>query len=183
MTTRRRRNRGWLWWVVFVVLLVMAGVVVYAVWNAYFRNDTTEVDETVVVVENTENNADTEKTDTDGVSDEADLKNENEVQYEGEDPNSWNELTGAVTYAEVINDILRIRVNIDQYIENGTCELQLTTNGYTYRETAEIVGAAGNGECRGFDVSLEKLWDGWTQIVVRLEGDGKTGEVRGEVEV
>ena len=113
------------------------------------------------------------------------------VQFEGDDPNEADELTGVVTFAGVNpnNEKLMIRVNIDQFLENGKC------TGYIYDAVGNnekqalyisevgIEGAASTSTCQGFDIPLEGLGTGKKQIIIRLEAVGKTGKIVGETEI
>lgn len=155
----------------------------YRVWDVYFRDE--------VVIDDgagASNAGVTEREEelgADKVAEEEERDvTEREPQYEGGSPNSWEGLTGVVSSANVMNGVLRVRVNIDQYLESGTCELILMNGGTAvYNEMAEIVGGASNGECRGFDVKVDGLPSGMMQIMVRLSAEGKSGEITGEVEI
>ena len=46
-------------------------------------------------------------------------------QYEGEDPNRKDALTGAITYVVVNDGRLMVRVNIDQFLDEGKCKMEL----------------------------------------------------------
>lgn len=181
---RRKRSKKWLWWVIFVVLLVVAGVVVYLVWDGYFREDKPvkgpEEGATSVVT-----GADDGKVEK--PQDEETVRNEDvegPVQYEGEDPNLEEGLTGVVTYAGVTDGKLMVRVNIDQYLDSGSCELVLmSANATVYNMAAGIVGSASTASCAGFDVPVSELPSGKLQIIVYLNANGKTGEIKGETNI
>ena len=104
----------------------------------------------------------------------------NEVpQYEGTDPNTLEELTGSITFAQVNGDSLVIRVNIDQYLSSGTCSLSLS-NGYA-AEAAIIPTGSIYSSCEGFDIPTAGLPGGNLDINIRLSSDGKTGTIKGNV--
>ena len=103
-------------------------------------------------------------------------------QYEGEDPNTQNDLSGVVTYAAVSNGILAIRANIDQYLEEGKCELILKRNDATiYSSIANIINSASTATCEGFDVPVEGLGGGKVDIIINLSAGERSGSIRGEV--
>ena len=182
MVQRRKRSKNWISWVIILVLLIAAGVVVYLVWDNYFedkKNDNTDTKVSSGQVEKSEKAKSTTETE----KKDAEMEDEKKVkQYEGEDPNKSEVLTGAVTYAGVNGDNLMIRVNIDQYVESGTCSLGLRRAGANiYSAEASIVGGPATATCEGFDVPVAGLGNGDTVIVIYLNGGGKTGEITGEV--
>ena len=183
---KRKRNKKWLFWLVFVVLLAGAAAVCYFVWDGYFRDKkkpegTSE--NSVEVVE--KKDTDIEKAeDKKAEEDEAVTEKEKVVQYDGDDPNEAQELTGVVTYAGVSGNNLMIRVNIDQYLSGGKCILGLRREGASiYGAEASIVDAASTSTCEGFNVPLSDVSNGHFSIVIFLESGGKTGEIHGEVDL
>lgn len=181
----KQRNIGkWVGRGFLLVLLIAAGVVAYLVWDNYFndkkeepkKEETSKVEE-VKEVETTE-------------ATEAELTNSAEgeekkvKQYEGEDANSFADLTGAITYAGVSGGFLRIRVNIDQYLESGTCTLALRKEGANiYSAEARIVASASTATCEGFDISADELESGNYTVVIYISSGEKNGEIDGEVKV
>lgn len=180
MARRRRKNGKKLGLLLFLVLLIVAGVVGYFVWDGYFREDKEE-DETTEVVENKPNEDEGGKGSFD-IAEEIEKEKEPVVQYEGEDPNESEKLTGVVTYAGVAGDKLMIRVNIDQYLEDGVCELSLMQGGAKYSDSAKI-NSVTTATCEGFDVPVSELGGGNYQIVIKISAEGKTGTISGEAEV
>ena len=154
----------------------------FLVWDNYF-NDKKEDKKEEQGTEQVEKKEAAEKTET-GEKDEAEKAVEEKKvnQYEGDDPNEAEELSGVVTYAGVSGGNLMIRVNIDQYLESGTCNLGLRRAGANiYSAEASIVGGPATATCEGFDIPVEGLGSGNTMIVIYLNGSGKTGEITGEV--
>ena len=75
-----------------------------------------------------------------------------------------------------------IRVNIDQYVGSGSCELTLVRGGATiYNSIASIIGGASTATCEGFDVPVAGLGGGTVEININLSADGRSGTIRGEV--
>lgn len=183
---KRKRNKKWLFWLVFVVLLAGAATVCYFVWDGYFRDKKKPAETSDASVEVVEKK-DAEKTDDKNKkTEENDVVTEKEkvVQYDGEDPNKAQELTGVVTYAGVSGNNLMIRVNIDQYLSGGKCTLGLRQEGASiYGAEASIVDAASTSTCEGFNVPLSAISNGHFSIVIFLESGDKTGEIHGEVDV
>ncbi|MCR5832371.1 MAG: hypothetical protein K6G36_00275 [Candidatus Saccharibacteria bacterium] len=103
-------------------------------------------------------------------------------QYDGGNPNNEENITGVITYAGVSNNQLMIRVNIDQYLNGGECNLILNLNGATkYGASARIIDAASTSTCEGFNVPVSELPSGKYQIQINLTSDRKSGSITGEV--
>ena len=177
---KRKKNKSWITWVIMLLLFVVAGVVCYFVWDAYFKpKDNNDGGDSTGVVEKPVENSDVE----DGVeaAESGVIEKEKVVQYDGDDPNGAEELSGTVTYAGVSGDILVIRVNIDQYLEGGECVLNLVRNGDSvFSGSTRIVGGPSTSTCEGFDIPVSGLGGGEVQIVITMNSGGKSGTIRGE---
>lgn len=188
MVHRRKRNRKWLGGVIFLILIVVATAVCYGVWKAYF-DDAEETRPVMTETEDgqTENVNETRENELvdagDGEVDGEEWVRESGAQYEGEDPNLSEELTGIINYAGVSDDMLTIRVNIDQYLMSGDCRLRLWQNGdVRYEATAPIMGVATTATCEGFDVSAVGL-SGDYEVMIEITSGEKTGVIKGSVGV
>lgn len=159
-----------------VLAAVIVGVVIWK--NNQNSDDGSDEQETVEV-------EDSEKEEENGEGNSEEVVDEKKVvQYDGEDPNEAGELFGVVTYAGVNDDVLMIRVNIDQYVTSGSCELSLLRDGNTiYSSTVSAVPDVATAICEGFDVPVSGLGNGKTEISIKLNADGKSGVIRGEVEI
>lgn len=105
-------------------------------------------------------------------------------QYDGEDPNESTALTGVITYAGANGNQFMIRVNIDQYLSSGTCNLILSQNGAAvYGDSAAIIDAASTSTCEGFNIATAELSSGHYDITINLTADGKTGTITGEADL
>lgn len=180
MAKRRRRNKKWLKVILFLILIIIAGVVCFLVWDSYFKDDNSEVESEVIeqpIVEQ-----DGIKTEIEAEENVEVVEKEEVLQYDGADPNESVDLTGVITYTNVANGVLTIRVNIDQYISYGSCEIILVRGGAEiYSETVQMIDSASTSTCKGFDVSTDGLGNGSTNIIINLSGDGKNGVISGEV--
>ena len=184
MAQKRKKNKKLVWWTIMIVLFVAAGVVVYFVWDGYFRDKGDDkkdegygsMEGVILVDDEGEKRNESEQV-------EEVIKKEPVVQYEGEDPNEEDDLTGVVTYAGVSGDYLLIRVNIDQYLDSGSCELSLLQGGVVYSDVANVVNSASTATCEGFNVPISSLSAGDYQIVVKINSNSKTGVIEGEVEI
>lgn len=191
---QRKKDKKWLWWVVFVtLLLVLIGGAVYLVWNGKMRVSNGGVsdkrdDETASVMDEKEEGGEKDGKDSGDEDTEVTEEEKKEIaekmeHYGDEDtPNGLDGLTGVVTYAGVIDGELVVRVNIDQYLTEGTCVLTLMQGGKSiYVETTGIKESATTATCEGFNVPVNGLVVEGAKITVGLSADGKRGEIVGEV--
>ena len=178
MAQKRKKSKKWMYWVMMVVLFVAAGVVAYLVWNNYFADKKGGEEQNTEEVE--EKKDKNEKKDDEKDEAEKAVEAKKVEQYEGGDPNEAEELSGAITYTGLSGDVLMIRVNIDQYLDGGTCELSLVQGGdAAYNNIVEIVGGAATSSCAGFDIPMSGL-SGDDEVVVKSNSGEKTGVIRGE---
>lgn len=179
---KRRRSKKWIWRLLFLILLIIAVVVCYLVWDSYFNDKKDDKGEPETSQMEQKEVRESEKEEEDEPNDGDDGKKV--TQYEGENPNMASELSGVITYAGVQSGKLMIRVNIDQYLESGRCELYLKrAEGLIYSATTGIVGSASTATCEGFDVSMDEIGTGKIDIVINLSADSKTGLISGEVDI
>ena len=176
MAKKHKKNKKWLYWLLMLVLFVAVAVIVYLVWNAYFKDKDEEQNSSV-----TTETVEIEKQEEPQQQEDADIPNKPKVvQYDGEDPNSAEELSGAITYAGFNDDRLMIRVNIDQYVDDGECRLDLMRDGVLiHEEVTGIVGNVSTASCDGFDVPIDIIGEGGVDIEIHLDSNGKTGVIRG----
>ena len=179
---RRRRSRKWISWLVILVLLIVAGVVIYLVWDNYFRDkgEETQEPETSEQIEE-----DTNRGDEEYIEDDDEEEDSKKVkQYEGVNPNKAEELSGVVTYAGVVDGTLMIRANIDQYLGSGDCKLNiLSGETVVLEEVANIASSASTSTCEGFDIPANKLRSGNYKIKISIDSGGKTGTINGEISI
>lgn len=180
-TKRRRKNKNILSVLFFLLLIVAAGCICYLVWDNYFRDKssnepnpaaTQQIDDKSVVKDG--KGGEEEK------SEPEPEKKESPVQYEGENPNNSGGITGVITYAGVSGSNLMIRVNIDQYLNGGTCNLVLKQNGNNiYTASAPVIDAASTSTCEGFNVPVSGLPQGVTDIIISVTSGNKSGDIIG----
>ena len=185
MAQRRKNRNKWIWWGVglAVVAIIVIIIVVLVMQNNSSEEKKNEVQKDESSVVERQDVVEGEQV-TEENSDQEQAERQKVKQYEGEDPNEAEELSGAVTYAGVVDGNLMIRVSIDQYLTNGTCDLTLSRGGaIIYSDTANIVGDVSTATCEGFDVPVGGLGGGSTEINIKLNADGKSGIIRGEVDI
>lgn len=179
---KRKRNFRWVKWLIFLILIAGAVAVVILVKNNYFdKKDEKNFSQTADSGK-TEDKKPEEKTEQ--KTGESQKPEEKALQYEGESPNRSETLTGLITYADVVNDELVIRVNIDQFLQSGSCNLKITRNGETlYSKSVGIVESVTTSTCDGFKISKSELPSGSLQVEIDLESEGKSGKIEGRVKI
>lgn len=189
MAHRRRKNKKLTGKFLFLLLLVAAGAVCYFVWEGYFKDETVVNNEETTVVK------DTPKSDKKEEEKKQEKKPESEApaeveekekvqQYDGDNPNESEEITGVITFADVVDGVLMIRLNIDQYLAGGNCTLMLERSGNNiYSGTVEVDSSAATSTCKGFDVAVGNLGHGETNIIIKVSSGGKSGIINGGVEL
>lgn len=106
------------------------------------------------------------------------------TQYEGEDPNNLEELTGAITYSGVDGDILTVMTMIHQQLaEPGTCALTLTgrSSHRSYTASGKAFTDVSTSSCETFEIPVSELVSDTYDIEIKITGNQKTGTIRGEV--
>lgn len=181
MTKRKRKN--WLKRVMIIIVLaalVVGGFFVMKNWPKEEAVDSKDkIEQQAEKIE--EKKAEKEE---DKAEDTAEIEVEKKKveQFEGENPNEKTELTGVMTYAGVNDGKLMVRVNIDQYLSGGECELSLYRDGERiYTETAEVIDSAATATCKGFNVATAELGGGKINIKILVTSGEKTGIIEGEV--
>lgn len=180
----RKNGRKWVSRVLFFMLFVVAVVICYFVYEVYFKEKDSGITDDSGVIQTTEEFNDS----GDSVGSEDDNvevpEKDKVIQYEGEDPNLSEELSGSVTYAGVLNNRITIRVNIDQYLSEGSCALSLLSNDTViYSESANIINSASTATCEGFDIPVSNVRAGDYEIIIIISSYGKSGVIKGRVEV
>ena len=184
---QKKKNQKKTWVIVLVVVVLLAGVGT----GTFFalkgideqKNDNTEVTDDNQKKEEIKNE-DSSKTNSSSEDNSGESEKPKVVQYDGDDPNKAETLSGAITFAGVADVTLMIRVNIDQYLESGTCELTLRKGGDTiYNSIASIIGGPSTATCEGFDVPAAGLGGGRIQIEINLSAGERNGVIRGEANI
>ena len=104
--------------------------------------------------------------------------------YDGEDSNSFATLTGSISTARFSGDNLIIRVNIDQYLSSGSCDLRVTDGVNQITVSAQILPEASTSTCEGFDVPTDSLKDFSRplSVTINVTSGDKTGTITGSVQ-
>ena len=174
--TKKRSHPGL---IVFFILLI--ALLTYMAFE-YFNKPKTEEPKPEETSQKADDNQ-TEKPETPVAPAEDPNPDKTPVQNDGDNPNTAGTITGNITYAGVNGNKLIIRVNIDQFINSGMCELTLTSNNDRKVLSAPTMDSASTSTCEGFDIPTDLLSNGTWLINIKVTGDNKTGTITGEVRV
>lgn len=111
---------------------------------------------------------------------------EKTIQYEAENPNRLNELSGFITSALQDDTNLYINAMIAQYLEaDTTCSLTLkgTNTDFTYTSTVRALPDVTTSNCEEFIVPITNLVPDYYQITIDLSSAEKQGIITGGVQV
>ncbi len=103
------------------------------------------------------------------------------TQYEGEDPNELNSLTGSIAFKNVDHqtNVLRLAASISQYLhDDGVCTVSLKRDNITVRTmTLPATPDVTTSVCGPFELSIADLPSGSYEIEIQITGDGKSGHI------
>lgn len=105
------------------------------------------------------------------------------TQYEGENPNISETLTGSINYKSVIDNKLVVRVTINQLLSSGSCTLRLarSSDQKIVTKQAAIIPNPSSATCEGFDVPVSELGSGQWSIEINITSSDRTGTLKEEV--
>lgn len=180
---KRKRNFRWVKWLLFLMLVIAAVVVVVLVKNNFDQKPVEEKDQSIDV-EKPENKKGEKPNDDSDDTEEIPEQEQKVPQYEGDSPNKSETLTGLITYADVQNDELVMRVNIDQFLQAGTCNLTMSRNGVTYySQSVDIQESVTTSTCDGYKIPVSELPKGDLSVEINLESEGRNGKITGRVRI
>lgn len=106
------------------------------------------------------------------------------AQYEGDNANNSDTLTGTINVATVAGDKLIIRVTIDQLLSGtGTCELTLSNSGQVLKYQANTIDNPSSASCEGFDIPVSSLSAGDWDVNINVTTSDRTGTLTGKVTI
>ena len=175
--------------VVLILVLLAAAVAGFFIFKAINGHNSGNSDTTSENANNADNsdtseNSDNTSEDTakDG-PEAAATSDQTPTQYEGENPNSLEQLTGIVSFAGVANNSFLVNVTIDQYIA-GTCSFVLEgPSGARITSSADIEFDPATTYC-SYSGPVPTSGD-WKIIVTVTEstGEHRTGTITGEATI
>lgn len=99
-------------------------------------------------------------------------------QYDGEDPNKSNVITGVINADANESGTLSVRVVIDQALSSGTCTIVVShSSGATNTVSAPVEPGPSSSFCIAEAGSAPGNW----KITATVSADNKTGTITGEV--
>jgi len=108
------------------------------------------------------------------------------TQYEGEDPNQLDELTGSITRRTISGGELTVVASIDQYLSSdSSCRLVLKDpSGAEVRSTnaVSVTAEATSSVCGPFTVSVNQLSGTYT-IDITITSPDKSGHIITEINI
>lgn len=184
--------------ILVVVGLVATAGIVFAMFKVFgldkLFNKNTTINPDTTTINDSGNTTPTTKpqNSNNGSSNKEDQQNTNEgqnnfeekqpvIHYSDNVPSDAGAISGVITYTGIVDDTLVIRVNIDQYIDGGTCVLALVGRNTNYSEAARIIDSAATSTCEGFNIPLNVLKEQELEIIIEVKGDDKQGVIRGNV--
>lgn len=175
------RSHSWI--LVLIIILIIVAVITVVIFVTKPHSDTTSNPSQPDVPTSDETSNPSSETPPESSSGQESPDNK-APQYEGEDPNDLNELTGVITYKGVENNTLVIMTVLNQYLhQTGICVVTLTgrTQHNIYTASVDAHGDATTSYCEDFDVPISNLASDTYDIEIKLTGDGKTGTIHDEV--
>ena len=188
-TRKQRKNKAPIFIIFFFILAVIATIIVLKIFKIIDTKgknpsspETTEIvhqktDQPSTNIENQPIHTE------DGTKEDAEAGRTPKTpeQYEGQDVNQLNKLTGTITYSEKSGDKYRIRVNINQFLKlPGTCKLTVTSAS-TIVHTQTVISNPSSGSCEGFDIPLSSIPSGDLNIKIEVNANQKTGLIEGRI--
>ena len=180
----RHKSHKLIWFIVFAILIAIATIIIINLFQPLHPDQPTPSDDTT-----SESSASASvKGDSDSTKSESSkdldplIEEKTPTQHEGPSANASASLTGSISYIDTsTRGQLSVRVNIDQFLEDGSCTLYLTQNGNYYYFEVPIILSASTATCRGFDIDTTDIPSGDYDLRIDLSSGEKTGAINGKV--
>lgn len=174
------------WVLALVIIIIIIAIVAVIVYLVKPHSDSPESSDSTTS-QQPDTPSDSKTPDDDSTSPETPDSPENKVQqYEGEDPNDLDELTGVVISKYIENGVLTVMATINQYLhQTGTCTITLTgQNSHdSYIASSDAHADITTSYCENFEIPVSTLTSDTYDIEIKLTGDGKIGTIRDEVKL
>jgi hypothetical protein len=169
--------------------LIIAAAAIYGV--LFFKSHETNPVEGQQTSESTDQNSTKDSTQNsdqksdrkpEEIADEVKPESEkNNSQYEGENPNNFSTITGAINIGPDETNKLTVRVIMDQVLSSsGTCKITLVHSSGSIRN---VDAAVEPGPSSSLCVASVDIEPGNWKITVDVSADGKTGTISGEANI
>ena len=190
-TRKQRKNKAPIFIIFFFILAIITTIIVLKIFKVIDQKGkpSSNSESTEIVHQKTDqpstNNENQPIHTEDGTKEDAEAGRTPKTpeQYEGQDVNQLNKLTGTITYSEKSGDKYRIRVNINQFLKlPGTCKLTVTSaSTIVHTQTVSIISNPSSGSCEGFDIPLSSIPSGDLNIKIEVNANQKTGLIEGKI--
>ena len=190
-TRKQRKNKAPIFIIFFFILAIITTIIVLKIFKVIDQKGkpSSNSESTEIVHQKTDqpstNNENQPIHTEDGTKEDAEAGRTPKTpeQYEGQDVNQLDKLTGTITYSEKSGDKYRIRVNINQFLKlPGTCKLTITSaSTVVYTQTVSIISNPSSGSCEGFDIPLSGIPSGDLNIKIEVNANQKTGLIEGKI--
>lgn len=171
-------------WAVFLILIVLIGIVVAVL--IWLRPQPQPNNEPTNSPNTSTNAPGGTSSDNQPSSKPQENPEDKPPQYEGEDPNTMEELTGSIARKSVSDGKLTVVATIDQYLSQpGICiiELKNPSGEVVYTASADAIPDVTTSICEPFIIATSQLSAGKYHIEIQLNGDNKQGTIIEEVEL
>lgn len=187
-STQRKKSHFFLYF--FIVLIIGAAVILGllflkpALENQNQGSDNSQAttqDSTSSSDQTSSDSSKTSETKSDTIERESEKNN---PQYEGEDPNTLESLTGAISFAGVSDGNFMVNVVIDQAIgTSGRCNYTLThSSGVVLVGDVSTEAGPSSSVCV-YSIPTTNVQSGNWKITVKVTADNKEGTISGEANV
>lgn len=183
--TNAKKTTPWYkrWWFVTLLVVILISAIIALLVLFCYPDASRPSSSPDTPYQTTPSQSDTTSPNDQNVSEPA-----NKVsQYEAENPNQLQELTGLIAYKGVNGKILAISVVIDQFIQNedSLCILKLHSldSDYGYTASSDIVPEMSTSICEPFEVDISAFPAGKYSIDIELVSSNKKGNIHDEVEL
>lgn len=186
--SKYRTPRSWAIPLLVALLLIIVGIIIVLIIKPFSRSaskqTTNPAQKSTTYVETPDSNGQ-QATNPNTPSDSEAEPEDKTKQFEGEDPNQLDQLTGSITYRNVEQGTLSVAVIINQSLRQpGTCTLILTGPNQERRTaTSAAVVDVTASVCETLELPVGGLGHGEYTIEVQLSGDGKSGSVKDRIEL
>lgn len=175
---------------VVIVLFVILGIIIAGVFAflnkdkiiSIFKGEKNDSSTSQTSSSSANSNDDKKSDDTTSDSQNNEPTRESEKsdisQYDGEDPNKLDTITGIVNAGTDEAGALSVRVIIDQALSSGTCTITLAhSSGATNTVSAQVEPGPSSSFCVAKTGATSGNW----KITTTVSADNKTGTITGEV--
>ena len=176
--TVRKRDKKWLIIIILIAVLIVGIVSTIIILNATkpksTENSDSNTSSTPVASENTSSDVSAPVTTNEG-------DNKTPAQYEGENPNNYDILTGIITYTGITNDKLVISAALDQFV-TGDCKFEIyNQDQLIFTGHNKIMAGPSSSFCNySADIPAQGKYN---LKVIPTSDNNKTGVITGEVEI